>query len=220
MRYLFLEPHPDDTSLSAFFFAKELKEQGNEILVGSICNKSVKNKWRDSSKFCEKMGYTFVPTEFADQPFFAEHKIPVSDYQNEENPLEYTYSRYLDRWNNIVLDIDTLVKNTISAVNPDYIVTTLGILHLVHICTRVSIDKYFDNSKIFYYADSPYQWRAYGRPFLSKSKLTESARYRPSPEEIEEKLAIFEKCYPSEKYMITMDRYLYYRYPELIFRRK
>lgn len=219
MKYLFLEPHPDDTSLSAFFYAKHIKYWGNDIYVASVCNKSVKNKYRDSKKFCDIMDFNFIKTEFADQPFFAEHRLPLADYKNADNPFEYVNSVYHKNWGEIAVQYDDIVKNTIEIVKPDFIVTTMGILHLAHIFTRYYIEKYFDNNKIMYYADSPYQWRAYGRPFIEKSGLTELTRFQPKPEEIENKLNIFEKCYPSEKYMITMDKYLYYRYPELIFKK-
>lgn len=217
MKYLFMEPHPDDTVLSAFFFAKELKEQGHEIYVASACNKSVKDKWRDSKKFCDTMGYIYVPTNFADQPFFAQHRLADADIKAADNAFKYTVEQYKKNWPKVISDVDTVVKDTIELVKPDVVVTTLGILHLMHIATRIAVEKYAKD--IIYYADSPYQWRAYGRPFLACNDIPILKKYRPEPEEIEKKMTIFEKCYPSEKYMITVDRYLYYRHHEITYRR-
>ena len=220
MKYLFMEPHSDDVSISAYFYAKELKERGHEIIIASACNKNRSGIYRDSSKFCELMGFTYLHTNFVDQPLFAQHRLSTEEVYTLNHPFQDTMDRYSLKWQDVINNVDNLVKDTIEKVQPDYVVSALGILMLLHMSTRVAIEKYMDSSKIIYYADCPYQWEDYAPPFLKENTIPIVATYRPTPEEIEKKLDIFWEAYPTERWMLETERWLYYRYPEIIYERK
>lgn len=219
MKYLFMEPHPDDTSLSAFFFAKDLKEQGHEVIIASACNKNRSGIYRDSSKFCEKMGFTYVHTDFVDQPLFAQHRLSTDEVKALKHPFQDTMDSYSIKWQQVIDNVDNLVKDTIEKVKPDYVVAPLGILMLLHMATRVAIDKYMDPSKVLYYADIPYQWEDYGSYYVNENTIPVMVEYKPSFEEFEKKINIFLESYPTEKYMLDTDKHLYYEHPEIIYGR-
>jgi hypothetical protein len=160
------------------------------------------------------MGAEYVDTKFVPQSFFAEHRLNVKEYADKPNPLQFVYEKYAERFPNIVKGIEDLVEDIMHKNAYDTVVTSAGFLHLVHVVARHKVDSLDPRPEYFY--DSPYQWRAYARPFISSMSEARSAKFQPNPEAIAKKLEIFEKCYPSERYMITADRHLYYRYPEIV----
>lgn len=215
-KYLFIEPHPDDVALSAAFFSKHLKDDGHEVKIASLCNSSVKGKYRDSRNFCRVNGFKYVDTNFVPQVFFAEHRLPLAEYKDSADPLMFVYEAYKERFPVIVKDIEGLIEDVVQKNPASFVVTTTGLLHIVHVVARVMVDTLVPASSRIYFDESPYQWRAYAKPFLNKMQGGRVITFQPHPEMIAKKLEIFEKCYPSERYMITADRHLYYRYPEVI----
>lgn len=200
MNILIIEPHPDDCCLSFTHLAKKLIHEGNTLSLVSIA--SFPEPKRSSELYCKELGINYISSEFINDIDY-DNRIRPNIIKQQPDPVTYQFIYYLEMYPDRYLEVQNKVHNFISHVNPDLVITTAGILHPMHVLvTHAVINGY----KVKYFADSPYQFKQFGKYILAKSNLRPSLEYSPTKEEVKEKLNLFIKCYPTEVSILRWDR--------------
>jgi len=215
MKVLFVEPHPDDIVLSAYFTIKKLYST-DEIYLASVSN-SPDYAIRDSKRFCIHMGINFVETKMIPDIMLS-NKITPQRYKSESNPYEYQIYEYSRRYPESIDNATALIADVVEQVKPDLFITCIGIGHPMHVVTRIASDRILGMSKnIHYFIEAPYWFRKYGERIVNYSKLARKSTYIPLKTEVDEKLDVFKTCYPTEVSILRFDRDNFYTHPECIF---
>jgi len=99
----------------------------------------------------------------------------------------------------------------------DIVMTVLGILHPLHVLTSKACQQVAKNldQKVIYFADFPYVSRKSGEKIIKDSGLEPFEIYDGGLRN--EKIIMFEKCYPSERNILRWDRNSIMNHPEMIF---
>ena len=206
LKVLVIEPHPDDACLSIYFHLLKLKNEGMSVYLGSIGN-SVYG--RSSKKFCNNVGVTFVDISCSDDVDWT-NRIPLSEIRNSENPYIYQQQYYYKEHGISICKWTNQTEALCKEVNPDLIVTCVGVYHPMHVLTRLSVDTVTKGTPKKYFVDLPYAFRKYGQKIVKSSNhITTSTLPLEGTfleEEVKEKLSVFSKCYPSELGTLRFER--------------
>ena len=208
MKVLIIEPHPDDTSLSAYFIVRHLIEEGHEISLASIAN--FPETKRSSEMFCNTLGIKFIETQMVEDINLKE-RISTKEYNSKEQSYVYQAMYYITKYRPKMEEVDKLVKKVISTDNYDKVLTCVGLIHPMHVLVNCSVELSCPTGKVELFLDMPYAFRNYGQKILKDSELTLSKRYVSTKESVDEKLKTFYYCYPTERNILRFDRELYYK---------
>lgn len=215
MRTLIIEPHPDDAVLSLYgLISTYLKELGGVYLM------SVADNGANSSEFCVKAGITYVDNGMMDDVNFNLHKMNWRDIVKAPNPWLIQRGYYLDQFPLQYQQVCDLIGKVMPIIDPDVIVVPIGIYHPMHILVSEAADKAAGRAMMLWYADTPYQFKGYGRitidSFLVNGNGHEVVKAWTGKEaDIKAKLSMFRKCYKGQS--VHWDEPSFYRSSEMIF---
>lgn len=203
MKLLIVEPHPDDAVLSCYYHILRWKKDF-DIYLGSVGNNVYD---RSSKKFCEEVGIQYLGVGMSDVHF--KHRIPHTEVKKAECPWRYQRVTYGRKFGFEYLQACKVVEDYIGQVQPDLVVTSLGIYHPMHVITRMAVDFETDGIPKKYFVDLPYAFKKYGQAILSSSNHTPISIFplfgKFTEEEIKNKLSMFSKCYPSERGLLRFE---------------
>ena len=213
MRILIVEPHPDDTALSAYNIVKHLvRTNPEEVYLVSLFN-SVN---RDSIAWCAKMGVKYIGISML--PDYTETKkfIPHTKYKNMKDFLKEQLEWYTDIVGNINLaKFQHMLQQHINILKPAVVMSVVGIRHKAHVATRYLLDNILDGYGVqrAYFAEYPYSSRKYAKELLSTLPLP----FELFPPGGLKKMDLFWETYPSERRMFLYDAGTTSDCPEVIY---
>jgi len=212
--YLLVEPHPDDVALSFHFLAMRMAKKG-KVFVLSVFG----NDERNSIAYCEEMGFTFVGCLCSEEFLhFKEDRILPNIIKKKKHPYRYQVKVYSKRHGVILENIADDLADYKDARPYRTVVCCIGILHPWHVITRLAVDRVFGGkAKLRYYADSPYQFRQYGKMIIEDSGLEVKKTCSKGGEEVKGKFSIFRRCYPSEAGLLKFEKQYFMETPEAVY---
>lgn len=207
MKVLIIEPHGDDAVLSAFDICKSYIKGGISkldivTLASTRSSQGLVDKgYASSSKF-----YEIPHSVFQERPT---KPIEVNRlYKIGENIDDYFSNLCLDLYKSQYDKIDSVVRS-LKDYNYDVVVTVVGVSHVDHILTRLSVMNHFDKSRLILVSDVPYSSKVYGKKLLDSALNNlglniDSMVYGKKMEE--DKISCFTEVYPTERMMLRWDK--------------
>lgn len=214
MKILFIEPHPDDILLSCYHHIVRLKTEDHDIQLLSVANHPWIN--RSSDKFCSAMNISRVGMKYILDVDFATYKIPPKEIKAQPNPYTYQREKYLKTFSERLEETTDKLREVCTSVNPDLIITCLGIFHPMHVIVREAVDIATPNIKRQYYMDIPYKCKRYGEAIFNSSNHKSVSLIIPTIEEGQAKVDLFKTCYPTEAGLLRFDKETIINAPEEI----
>lgn len=211
MKYLLIEPHPDDIVLSMHYIAMRLARKGEVGILSMFGNDE-----RNSAAYCEEMGYRFFGNLFDTETLrFKQHKLPPHVVKKQKHPYRYQVKVYGKRHSDEVTALVEKLRDGWAGTK-GCVVCCLGILHPWHVVTRIAVDEVFSGRRRRYYADCPYQFRVYGQLIVADSGLVMKRKSRKGKEKVNDKLRVFRRCYPTEASLLKFEKPGFHSNPELV----
>jgi len=201
MKVLIIEPHPDDACLSFYEGIKRLIAAGHELSLVSAASLFI-NGYRDSEKFCERIGIKDWTAGGLENLFFKTNRVSHYDIRKATHPDDIQRQSYFPKFKENFIQIQKLLypfKNKFNIV-----ITGIGIYHPYHVITTMAVERCFLKD-VYFWADYPYIKRKYGEAIqndvMEGGELLSLIAVDP-----DEKEKAFAECYPSEKGIMRFDR--------------
>jgi len=212
-RILLVEPHPDDVCLGFLYSVKRKEADYHLISVSS-------HNGRDSKKFCEGMGIEWHSTKWVDDIPYQKYRISPHEIRKRRCPYSYQRIYYLEQHEEEYLKIEKLIAKAVEEIGCDVVVTTLGILHPVHVLVSIACQTIARElgKELIYFADFPYASRKFGEKIIKDSGMKYSLVHGESLEIRKDKL--LEQYYPTETNILRWDRSVISDSPEMIFQKE
>jgi|ADurb_H2B_03_Slu_FD_contig_41_1151179_length_5149_multi_5_in_0_out_0_3 hypothetical protein len=200
---LLVEPHPDDICLSTHSIIKRI-ENRNKLFLLSLYTGKI-----SSRAYCNEMGINFFGYGSENEILFS-NRMPIKRFNKMKNPFyeQLTYYEKMKEADTEFTDwvnkANLALTRTMVALEPDIVISPVGIYHPWHVITadytrKASKELAFKN---YFYAEIPYSCRKYGEKILDNSGFTSVLEVEPS----EDKIKIFSKSYPPLKNILRFDR--------------
>lgn len=212
-RILLIEPHPDDICLGFFYSIKREKADYHLVSVSS-------HNGRNSKRFCEEMDIKWHSTKLVDDIPYQERRISPREIKKQKDSFLYQRMYYLQQHEERYLEIEELITKAIEKIPCETVVTTLGILHPIHVLVSIACEMIAkqQNKELIYFADFPYASRKFGEKIIKDSGMKCSLVHNKSLEVRKDKL--LEEYYPTETNILRWDRGVISDNPEMIFQKE
>lgn len=207
---LLVEPHGDDICLSLFHFLKRVKADYFLMTVNW-------SNEQNSKMFCDKMGIRYYPTKSIENVGNYQNRISPHIIRKKKDAFLYERHYYLEHHTEAFVEIKETIEHVATAVSADMIITTLGLLHPFHVLTSVACSAISEDHGrgLVFFADFPYASRKYGEKIIEDFHIEAFHFYDKALKN--EKIKMFEKCYPSEKGILRWDRSFVQNHFEMLF---
>lgn len=200
MKVLVVEPHPDDTCLSFYESLKKISA-GCDVSLLSVAS-NFYNGYRDSEKFCERIGVEFLEPGGLDDLLFKENRVSHHEIRKSDAPNQFQRTQYMAGFPDVLADIQGLLLMRYQG-KFDSVITGIGIYHPYHVLVTIAVERAFMRD-VYFWGDYPYIKRKYGEK-IRDDVLKGGSVIARVPVDVNEKETAFVQCYPSEKNIMRFD---------------
>lgn len=147
-KFLIFNPNFESCIINSLLFLKKLNAS---FYLVSLYEKdlSVVDEYKD---FFLNQGWYFIPNTYFS--YIDENDcLPRIDFHTQYDEQEKIYKRY---YPDLYVETFDNIKRVVDLINPDYILTCLGSLYIYNVLLSAHIRKLFNNDKIYFYRDNPY----------------------------------------------------------------
>jgi hypothetical protein len=218
MRFLLVEPHPDDISLSLMRSVAGLKSAGHELFLVTMTSYSN----RSSQLFCKMMGIKWMGSG-GDDLNFKEKRMPLGDLRKYVgNSYSHLSQDAYVRFRDDIRRCAQYTLYTLKDTRANIVIGPVGIYHPMHIVTAAALQASVPKGKLWYYLDFPYFFRQYGKRIWGDFQLLFPRSLNrifiaDQDVTVEQKLKLFKDCYPTERSILKYDEEFYYTHEEGLF---
>lgn len=202
MKYLIVEPHADDTLLSALYSLDGVITKDDSVYLLTITNSNTSGKYRDSLSFACLKGYKFIKdNNYIPQVYF---KQGMKDLNGRDDWIHCYMNMPTKNYQCIAELIKDRIAKYIDKYKPDVLITCYGILHPTHVLTRHAVDSF--GIKTLYYVDNPYFMLDQANELVSNQLMfyDHVEKVVLTEEQIKNKKQLFNSLYNCEFYMVYM----------------